>query len=473
MSPAELTKVRTVRAHATPARRADIRWTPDSDGENLIRMTTPRPSRRGGPCIPGSVLGPVVLLAVAAAGLAGCGRGSAEGDGPGGRVPAVEAVQAREGALPLTQRLSGVVRARNQVGIYPQITAVVTDVLVQNGEIVRAGQPLVRLRDTEFRERLKQAQASHRIAVAELRKAEAQAKEARADLARMQSLAENDLASGAELETVEARAEGAEAEVALAEARVDQALAEAQEQEENLTQTVVRAPVAGHVGDRDAEVGMLAGPGGRLFTVGKLDSVRVQVVLTDRMLAYIEEGQRTEIAASGVATSARLSRISPFLHPVTHTTEAEIDLANPGAALKPGMFVTVEVFHGESERATLVPLAAVYESPVTGLTGVWVTDAAIEQEPVEVVDAAAPAAFTEPIAFSFLPTEVLAQGRMEAAVRGVAPGAWVVTLGQDLLSGEKAPARVRPVKWARVERLQQLQREDMMEELLERKAPLP
>ncbi len=420
---------------------------------------------------------PAVLLllplVLAGAGFAGCGRGSSAEGGAGGRTPAVEAVQAREGALPLTQRLSGVVRARNQVGIYPQITAVVTDVLVQDGEIVRAGQALVRLRDTEFRERLKQAQANHRIAAAQLRKAEAQAKEARADLARMRSLAENDLASGAELETVEARTEAAEAEVALAEARVEQALAETQEQEENLAQTVVRAPVAGHVGGRDAEVGMLAGPGARLFTVGKLDSVRVQVVLTDRMLAYIEEGQRAEVSASGLTTSATLSRISPFLHPVTHTTEAEIDLANPETALKPGMFVTVDVFHGESERATLVPLAAVYESPVTGLTGVWVTDASIEQEPVEVVDTAVPAAFTEPLAFAFVPTEVVAQGHMEAAVRGIAPGAWVVTLGQDLLEGEKAQARVRPVKWTRVERLQQLQREDMMDEVLARKAPLP
>jgi RND family efflux transporter MFP subunit len=385
-------------------------------------------------------------------------------------VPSVEAVRARLGALPLTQRLSGVVRAKNQIAIYPEITAVVTEVLVENGETVRAGQPVIRLRDTELRERLKQARASHRIAEAELRRAEAGSREVLAELERVRSLAERGLASRSELDTAEARAESAEAEVQLARARVEQALASAEEEEANLARTVLRAPIAGHVGDRDAEVGMLATPGSRLFTLGQLDSVRVEVILTDRMLAFLEEGQRAEVSTPEATASARLSRISPFLHPVSHSTEAEIDLVNPGGLLKPGMFVTVDVFYGESEQATLVPLSALYENPATGAVGVFVTGATLDQEPVDVVDPERPPAFTVPVPFEFVRTELVAQGRMEAAVRGVDPDTWVVTLGQNLLGGGEAEARVRPVQWARVERLQRLQREDLMQSVVERQA---
>ncbi|NIP41305.1 MAG: efflux RND transporter periplasmic adaptor subunit, partial [candidate division Zixibacteria bacterium] len=64
------------------------------------------------------------------------------------------------------------------------------------------------------------------------------------------------------------------------------------ERKEALSRTVVRAPVDGTVGNRNAEVGMLVTPNTRLFTLGQMDTVRVEVVLTDRMLAYIEEGQR-------------------------------------------------------------------------------------------------------------------------------------------------------------------------------------
>ncbi|NIR94021.1 MAG: efflux RND transporter periplasmic adaptor subunit, partial [Gammaproteobacteria bacterium] len=161
------------------------------------------------------------------------------------------------------------------------------------------------------------------------------------------------------------------------------AQANVDEQEENLSQTVIRAPVAGSVGNRNAEIGMLVTPNTRLFTLGQLDNIKVEVVLTDRMLNYIEEGQRSEIVASNLISgpvSAPLSRISPFLHPVTHSTEAEIDLANPEGRLKPGMFVTVDIFYGQSERATLVPLSSLYEHPARGATGVYVSKASLDRE---------------------------------------------------------------------------------------------
>jgi RND family efflux transporter MFP subunit len=362
------------------------------------------------------------------------------------------------------------VTARNQVEIYPEISAVVTEVLVQNGNAVTRGQPLVRLRDTEFNERLKQAKASHQIASAELRRAEAQVREARSERDRFRSLADRDLASGAELESVEARAESAEADVELAHARVAQALATADEMEQNLSRTVIRSPIDGHVGNRGAEVGLLATPSARLFTVGQLDSVQVEIVLSDRMLAYIKEGQRTEITTRGETLTGPLARISPFLHPVSHSTEAQIDLANPNRLLNPGMFVTVDVFFGESERATLVPLSAIYEQSATGATGVYVATSAIDPGSAESVDTREGAALVGPVSFEFARTEVIARGRMEAAVTNVPVDAWVVTLGQNLLGAETTDAMVRPVRPERVERLQRLQREDLMQEVIEGQA---
>jgi HlyD family secretion protein len=412
----------------------------------------------------------VLLFCLLVPVLAGCGGGPKEGAGPERLIPAVEAVQARRGALPLIQRLSGVVEARNQVEIHPEITAIVIEVLVDDGDAVDAGQPLVRLRATEFEKRLSQARANHRIAVAQLRRAEAQAKEAHADHARLRSLAAESLASEADLEAAEARAATAEAEIELAQARVEQALAVAEEEEENLTRTVIRAPFTGSVGRRDVEPGMLAVPSTSLLTIGQLDSVRVGVILTDRMLADIAEGQRAEILLGGQTLSAPLARISPFLHPVTHTTEAEIDLVNPDRRLKPGMFVTVDVFYGESEEATLVPLSAVYDHPTLGVTGVYVAADGELDPPAGETRSHDTDYLTAPVAFRFVPIEVVAEGRMEAAVRPVEPGDWIVSLGQNLLGGEDARARVRPVDWPRVERLQSLQREDLMRELNERRS---
>ena len=399
--------------------------------------------------------------------LAGCDRGPAKKSGPGQRIPAVEAVQAHYGSLPLIQRLSGVVEARGQVEIHPEISAVVTEVLVADGDEVGRGQPLVRLRATEFEKRLAQAQANLRITEAQLRRAEALAREARAEYARLESLSAESLASAADLEAGLARTESADADVELAAARVDQARAVAEEEQANLERTTVRSPIAGSVGNCDVEPGLLARSTARLLTVGRLDSVRVQIILTDRMLADIAEGQRTEILLPGDVTSAPLSRISPFLNPVSHTTEGEIDLPNPDRRLKPGMFVTVDVFYGESEEATLVPLSAVYEHPLLAQTGVYLADPDVTFELGPETQAGTSTYLSPPVGFRFVPVEVIAEGRMAAAVRPVEPGAWVVSLGQNLLAEQDAQARVRPVDWQRVERLQNLQREDMMRELNE------
>jgi RND family efflux transporter MFP subunit len=404
--------------------------------------------------------------------IIGCSSGpdSAE-NGVGMVIPAVEAVQSRTGSLPLTQRLSGVVEAKNQIGIYPEVSAVIVDVYVNDGDIVKKGEPLVRLREKEFLERMKQSKAGYQIASAQLKQAEARLKEMKSELRRNEALAEQGLISPTELENVQTQYISVEAEVSLAQARVEQAQAIFEERNDMLSQTLVRAPISGTVGNRNAEVGMLVTGSTRLFTLGQLEKVRIKVILTDRMLTYIGEGMPAEIRSEHAGLNllnSNLSRISPFLNPVSHSTEAEIDLDNPDGALKPGMFVTVDIFYGESEQATLVPLSALFENPMTGATGVYVTDATFGELPTVSTGDGQSIGLSDPVEFRFVPVNVIAKGRMEAGIDEIGADKWVITLGQNLLGGDAGEARVRPVRWAWVERLQQMMREDLMDELVRR-----
>jgi hypothetical protein len=167
------------------------------------------------------------------------------------------------------------------------------------------------------------------------------------------------------------------------------------------------------------------------------------------------------------------------------------------------MFVTVDVLYGESERATLVPAAALWEDPRSGVRGVWVLEsppAGLEETLLEETPPASPP--REPTAEAYpvalRPVEVLAEGRGAAGVAGIEPGEWVVTAGQHLLGtepggggrggrggrdgragagegegeGEAAAAgptaRIRATTWERVAELQGLQREDLLTSFLER-----
>jgi len=416
-----------------------------------------------------------VILIFLAAILISCGNNSEMGNANNGErlIPSVEAVQAHFGSLPLSERLTGVVRAKNQVAIYPEISAAITDVYVHNGEMVKKGQPLVRLRDREFQERLNQAKAEYQIAVAQAKQAGARLKEVKSELQRIESLAEKGLASAAQLQTAQTQAISAEASLELANARVDQVKATVEERESALSETVIRAPVAGTVGTRNAEIGMIVNANTRLFTLGQLDNVRIEIILTDRMLNYIQTGQRSEILSDMLpsgSVEAPLTRISPFLHPVSHTTLGEIDLKNPDESLKPGMFVAVDVYYGESENATLVPLSALYENPNTGETGVYINSdtLALNREPVSTSESDKSMALTNPVEFTFVPVDVIAKGKMQAGINGIEPGSWIVTLGQNLIGGNSGNARVHKVNWNWIEKLQQLQSQDLLKDIMRR-----
>ena len=402
----------------------------------------------------------------------------------------VEAIQAGYGALPLEERISGVVRADNQVSIYPDIDAPVVEVLARDGQFVNEGQPLVRLRDTQVRQQLRQAEADLKVAEADARSARADLGELESRLERTEQLADRDFESREELERLRAEVESAEAAVEQAEANVDRAESTVEEREEDLAQTVVRAPISGYVGNRNAEVGMRADPSTELFMLGNLDTVRVQISITDRMLNEISVGQTAQITAPTLpdtAISAEVSRISPFLDAGTYSARAEIDVPNPGGLLRAGMFVTADIAYGEAESATIVPKAALYEDP-TGTRGVYVSSTLNGDMDNDVGDApdlpTTPTSdvdddhedpssndLSDPTAMQFVDVDIVAEGRELAGVTGIDEGDWVVTVGHDLLydaPGDEPEARVRPMSWNRILSLQRYRDQDLLERFMER-----
>jgi HlyD family secretion protein len=402
--------------------------------------------------------------------------------------PLVEAVQSRIGALPIEVTLPGVVRARNQVAIRPEVEGRVVEVFVRSGDSVERGQPLVRLDAVEASERLRQAEADVRLAQATATAVRARVVELEARVARTRTLADEELVSEQELETLEAQLDALRASTDEAAARVEQAQATVEERRSAQAKTVVRAPVSGRLGERRAEIGMLIDSADILFVMGDLDELIVEVNLTEAMLSSVQEGQTVEIEArSGDVEPIRatLSRISPFLAEDSFSTLGEIEVDNRGGQLRPGMFANVRILVGQSQQTTLVPVGAVWEDPTSGRRGVFaIQEAAGLDEPsspeLESSDT------TYPVAFR--PVEVLAEGRGAAGVTGIETGTWVVIVGQHLLheqlqlaaeateagndgdsgASDSTTARVRPVSWQHVMELQDLQDEDLLEGFLEK-----
>ncbi len=400
---------------------------------------------------------------------AACGGPTAadsnSGSRPGRPVAAVEVVQAREGSLPLVERLTGTARAFGEVAIFPEASGRIVEVLVNNGAAVTKGQPLVRIQTAESRPQLDQARSQLTVAQAQVREAEAVLSDLLRQLGRTTTLAERGLVSRQEVDTQQSQVDAGRATVQRAQAQVKAASAVVAGRSAVQRQSMVRAPISGRVGQRDAEVGMIVDGQTQLFIVGQLDRMRIEVPVAQDVLAEIRRGQRVEVMArdGDPPIVAAVSRISPFLSPGAFSGEVEIDVPNAGT-LVPGMFVTVDIHYGESAAATLVPTSAIYENPVTGDTGVFVVS-----DPPDKVKISMAELGQDPVAVPFRRVEVLATGRQTVGVSGLRPGDWVVVVGQHLLTDSDSPeARIRALSWDHILNLQGLQREDLLRQFMDK-----
>lgn len=424
------------------------------------------------------------LAAVAGAALVlACGGGEQEdgaSDGPPGAegqgemtTPSVEAVRAREGRLPLRERLTGTVKAAGQVVISPQLSGPVVEVMAENGDRVEAGQPLVRIRSETGRSQLQQARANLENTRAQADRARAELRQLEAQFERTRVLAEDSLVSQETLETQRSQVEAARANYQQMQAQVEEARATVEEREEALDQTVVRAPIDGQVGQRNVEVGMRVDPQTALYTIGRLEDMQVEVPVPQELLADLEVGQPVEIRTGGPQDSvieAEISRISPFLQQGSFTGQVQIDVSNHAGLLLPGMFVTVDVLHGQTAATTIVPKSALYDHPGRGERGVYLVDPGAAD--VQLVEADTTGDLSAPVEASWRPAELEAEGRQLVGLRNVEPDAWVVVVGQHLLAdraaGGPVETRIRPVGWERMVDLQRLQRHDLVRDFLER-----
>jgi HlyD family secretion protein len=151
-------------------------------------------------------------------------------------------------------------------------------------------------------------------------------------------------------------------ELAAAQARVDQAQAARDLAARALAECAVTSPVSGTVLELPMAQGELAGPGAVLALVVRLDTLHLDVYLTEQELAGIRLDSRAEVRISSLgrtAVAARVSRISPaaeFTPQNVQTREERAKLVyavrlvvpNPDRDLRPGMSAEAIVRPAES-----------------------------------------------------------------------------------------------------------------------------
>lgn len=287
--------------------------------------------------------------------LVGCSRG-ATSDEEGAKVETVAEVtvtKIERGPISSALNVNGTVNAppNRDVRVSSLVAGRIAEIRVAEGDMVTKDQVLAKIDDRPYRDQLQQADAA-------AQQARAQQENARLALEREETLFGGGISARKEVEEARTQQKVSEAAVRQAEAAV--ALARLQ-----LARTEVAAPLDGTVVKRlmsagEAVDGTAAQP---IVQVANLSSVELFANVPANYLGRIHVGQKLEISSDAFPDAqfaGRVVAISPAVDPATNIGLVRIEIANAGAKLRYGMYLSALVPLETHENALVVPRQAVY-----------------------------------------------------------------------------------------------------------------
>ena len=362
---------------------------PRSPDPGDIPETSPPTPRRGGQR--NLLIGVGLGLAIAFVGSRFMGGSPSAAEDPPAIATAsaqtVTVAPAQTGSVAETLTVTGTVQPADLLSLTPQVSGLqIRQILVDTGDRVGAGQPLVIFDDASLQAQLQQAQAQVEVAQAQveqqranLAQAQATLAEAEANLGRYQALQDQGAVSAEELDsratqttTARENVRVAQAAVTSAEATVRSRQADRSQLQTQLDYTVLRAPTAGIVAERIGSVGTVSSSSGTVLTLIQGNQLELAVTLPQAQLPQVVLGAPVAITASTdnrIQLAGGIAAIEPLVDPATRTAQVIIRLP-ASEQVRSGMFLTAAIQVGRRTGVT-IPTSAVLPQP-DGSMQVWV-----------------------------------------------------------------------------------------------------
>lgn len=253
------------------------------------------------------------------------------------------------------------------VHVVARVPGRVREVRVQEGDEVRAGDPLVVLDTRDLALAVRQAEGQVALARASLRAAEAQRDTLVRDRARFEELAKTGSASQGEADRMRAQAEAAEAQVGVARAQVQVAEAALALARKALDDARVTAPVDGLVMKRGVDPGQETSPAAAtpLVVLASVDPVHVDGSVPEHVFGRLRAGMEASVRFDGLPGETfrgTVTLVGPAVDPVSRLVRVRVVVRNPAdqgrRRLAAGMSGVLEVVP-ETGRYFVVPMNAV------------------------------------------------------------------------------------------------------------------
>ncbi|WP_303673725.1 efflux RND transporter periplasmic adaptor subunit [Vampirovibrio chlorellavorus] len=400
--------------------------------------------------------------------LAGCAGGGGGWEMP---PPVVETTRAAQQPWTINYAATGTLQANNRIDLNTETPAVVSHILVKEGDVVRLGQVLMRFKADKQLAQVQQAAAGIAVSQGNVEQQQAGISQfqalaestrvkwqlSKSELARYEQLYQDDFVSQLELDQKRTAFQSAASDYQAALQQLNAARAQAAQAASSLAQsrssyrynmalageTVIRAPFSGVVGTRYVDLGDYVAPTEKLMTLVDNSAFRISFTVPERYLSQLKLGLPVSVKFEGLGgktVAGQVNFVDPVIDANAHTVKVKAMLPSaPG--LTDGLLGDVSLALGVIPDAVVIPEEAIV--PQGEKTFVYVVRHEVYQPRTEAGKDKAPAKAEEKSAKPSGPVDVahlqeVSVGYREAGkvqvVSGLRPGDRVIVSGLQKVS---------------------------------------
>ncbi len=277
----------------------------------------------------------------------------------------------RNNALATGPSITGSVQPERRADLRAEVSAVVLQVLKENGDIVRRGDLLVRLDDTAIRDSLSSADAATRASSQAFEQAVRQ-------FERVTTLRKSGMVSTQALDDAETRRTNAQSDLEAAKTRAAQA-------RQQLQRTEARAPFDGIVSDRKVSGGDTAQIGKELVKVIDPSSMRFEGLVSADSIGSVKAGQLVYFQVNGYGDqefTGKIRRVNPAANATTRQVEVLVDFSDRKQSILAGLYAEGRIETATTDGLTIPATALVRDGD---RTAAWrVKDGVLQKVSLEI-----------------------------------------------------------------------------------------
>jgi len=284
---------------------------------------------------------------------------------------AQEVVTASPMEIRQTLSLSGSLRAVDIATVKARVPADVRQVLVREGESVRAGQIVVVTDGTEYEARVAQARGN-------LDAARAQLEIATKTRDNNRVLVEKGFISRNAFDNAESQYAAAAANVAAARGAMNIV-------QKSLNDTIIRTPISGLVAARYVQPGEKVSPDNKLLDIVNLQKMELEAAVPTSDIAQIVVGQQVSLRIEGLPETfdGKVVRVNPSTQAGSRSVLVYVQVANPKNVLRVGMFAEAQLVLKAKQGVLALPQSAVRKD-TQGAFVYTIADGQLNKTPVTV-----------------------------------------------------------------------------------------